>query len=336
MRLDYWLIRIGENWSVFVCCVNLLLVFVIVLCNDFNVWVLWEMVCKIVIVINGEVILNDFFGLFIIKEYFVFQICVVEVICVFECGEMVVVIDDDDCENEGDLIVVVLKVIFEQMVFMVCYISGIICVFMMVVNVWCLWLDLMVVENDVLLVIVFIILVDYCQGLIMGIFVEECCLIVCVFVNLNVGVEDLVCFGYIFLFVVKEGGVMICFGYIEVVVDLCCLVGLEQVGVISELVNDDGIVKCGNQVVEFVVEYDFKMVLVFDFIVWCQCIECMVEWVNEQLVNIIVGLVYVMIYLMLYDFMYYVVIVYGDIFDGCNVFVCLQLEFVLDDVFGNV
>ncbi len=290
---------------------------------------------KIAIATDGAVTPNDFLGLSTTKEHPVSQARVAEAIRAFERGEMVVVTDDDDRENEGDLIVAASKITSEQMAFMVRHTSGIICAPMTVANARRLRLDPMVAENDAPLATAFTISVDYRQGLTTGISAEERCATVHALANPNVAADDFVRPGHIFPLVAKEGGVMMRSGHTEAAVDLCRLSGLEEVGVLSELVNDDGTVKRGVQVAEFASEHDLKMVSVSDLIAWRQRTERMVERVNEQPVDTVAGPAYAMTYSTPYDPMHHLAIVYGDILDGRGVPVRLQLESVLDDVFGD-
>lgn len=290
---------------------------------------------KIAEATDGDVTPNDFLGLSTTKEHPVSQARVAEAIRAFERGEIVVVTDDDDRENEGDLIVAASKITSEQMAFMVRHTSGIICVPMTVQTARRLRLDPMVAENDAPLATAFTISVDYRQGLTTGISAEERCSTVRALANPNVGAEDLVRPGHIFPLIAKEGGVLMRSGHTEAAVDLCRLAGVEEVGVISELINDDGTVKRGAQVADFAAEHNLKMVSVSDLIAWRQRTERLVERVNEQPVETIAGPAYAMTYSTPYDPMHHVAIVYGDILDGRNVPVRLQLESVLDDVFGD-
>ncbi|MEP1931639.1 MAG: 3,4-dihydroxy-2-butanone-4-phosphate synthase [Roseibium sp.] len=335
MRLDHWLSQTGENRSAFARRANLSPASVTALCNDPNAWISRDMARKIAIATNGDVTPNDFLGLSTTKEHPVSQARVAEAIRAFERGEMVVVTDDDDRENEGDLIVAASKVRSEQMAFMVRHTSGIICAPMTVAHARRLRLDPMVAENDAPLATAFTISVDYRQGLTTGISAEERCSTVRALANPNVGADDFVRPGHIFPLVAKEGGVMIRSGHTEAAVDLCRLSGLEEVGVISELVNDDGTVKRGQQVADFAAEHDLKMVSVSDLIAWRQRTERMVERVNEQPIETVAGPAYAMTYSTPYDPMHHVAIIYGDILDGRSVPVRLQLESVLDDVFGK-
>lgn len=335
MRLDHWLEQNGESRSAFARRANLSAASVTALCNDPNVWVSRDMARKIAEATNGAVTPNDFLGLSTTKEHPVSQARVAEAIRAFERGEIVVVTDDDDRENEGDLIVAASKVTPEQMAFIIRHTSGIVCAPMTLQAARRLRLDPMVAENDAPLATAFTISVDYRHGLTTGISAEERCSTVRALTNSNVAADDFVRPGHVFPLIAKEGGVLMRSGHTEAAVDLCRLAGLPEVGTISELVNDDGSVKRGLQVAEFAAEHDLKMVSVSDLIAWRQRTERLVERINEQPVETIAGPAYAITYATPYDPMHHVAIVYGDILDGRNVPVRLQLESVLDDVFGK-
>lgn len=82
--------------------------------------------------------------------------------------------------------------------------------------------------------------------------------------------------GYIFLLIVKDGGVLNCVGYIEVGVDLLCLVGLEFVGVIVEIFNEDGMMVCCLELEKFVEKYNFKIGIIVDLIEYCNFNEIII------------------------------------------------------------
>lgn len=99
--------------------------------------------------------------------------------------------------------------------------------------------------------IVFIIFIDYLL-ISIGIFVEDRVLIVKMVVNDSSKVKDFRCFGYLFFLLVKEGGVLVRNGYIEVIVDLCCLVGLKECGFCCEIMVEDGSMMRKDELLVFV------------------------------------------------------------------------------------
>ena len=193
-------------------------------------------------------------------------------------GEMVVVVDDDDRENEGDLIGAAAKITPEQMAFMVRHTSGIVCTPMTTEDARRLKLDPMVALNDAPMGTAFTITVDYKEGLTTGISAKERCATVHALANGNVQAGDFVRPGHIFPLVAKTGGVLMRSGHTEAAVDLARLAGFTPaVGVICELVNDDGSVKRGPQVLAFAREHGFKIISVADLIAHRQLRERLVE-----------------------------------------------------------
>ncbi|OKL42723.1 3,4-dihydroxy-2-butanone-4-phosphate synthase [Pseudovibrio exalbescens] len=335
MRLDKWLAQKSESRSAFARRAGLSPASVTALCNDPAVWVSREMAQKIAEATGGEVTPNDFLGLKETREYAVSQTRVAEALRAFENGEMVVVTDDDDRENEGDLIVAASKVTPEQMAFIIRHTSGIVCAPMTRETAGRLRLDPMVSNNDAPLATAFTVSVDYAPGLTTGISAEERCATVRGLANPNAGAADFVRPGHVFPLIAKEGGVLIRSGHTEAAVDLCRLTGLPEVGVISELVNDDGTVKRGEAVAEFAEEHGLKMVSVADLIAWRQRNESFVERGEEQRIETPFGAATAISFSTPFDKMDHLAIIFGDIRDGRGVPVRLQREAVVDDVFGT-
>lgn len=252
----------------------------------------------------------------------------------FEAGEIVVVTDDDDRENEGDLIVAAVHCTAEKMAFIIRHTSGIVCAPMTGADARRLNLPAMVAENDAPHSTAFTVSVDYRHGTTTGISAEERMLTVRGLANPNSGAADFVRPGHIFPLVAREGGVLMRSGHTEAAVDLCRLAGLPPVGVISELMNEDGTVMRGPQVADFAVRHGLKMVSVAELIAWRQRRESLVERVGEAEVQTLGGPALAVTFKTPWDPMHHLALVFGDIGDGRNVPVRLQIESVLDDVFG--
>ena len=170
---------------------------------------------------------------------------VASALAAIKAGEMVVVVDDDDRENEGDLIAAASRITSEQMAMMVRHGSGIVCAPMTREDARRLKLDPMVSDNDAPLGTAFTESIDYKEGLTTGISAKERCATVHALANANVHADDFVRPGHVFPLIAKRGGVLMRSGHTEAAVDLCRLAGEPPVGVICELVNDDGTVKRG-------------------------------------------------------------------------------------------
>lgn len=251
-----------------------------------------------------------------------------------ERGEMVVVTDDDDRENEGDLICAASLATPERLAFMIRHTSGILCTPMTRTDARRLNLTPMVADNDAPLGTAFTVSVDVRHGLTTGISSEERCNTVRALANPNAGAADFVRPGHVFPLVARDGGVLIRSGHTEAAVDLCQLAGLPPVGVLAELVNDDGSVMRGREVAAFAAAHGLAQMSLNDLIAWRQRNERLVERAQDEGRTIDGGPVRVLAYKTPFDPLQHLVIVVGDIRDGTDVPVRLVRESVIDDVFG--
>ena len=260
---------------------------------------------------------------------------IVEALRAFERGEIVVVMDDDGRENEGDLIVAAVHCTPEKMAFIVRHTSGIVCAPMTREDAKRLNLQPMVADNDAPHSTAFTVSVDFKHGTSTGISADDRTLTVRNLANGNVGPSDFVRPGHIFPLVAREGGVLMRSGHTEAAVDLCKLAGLPPVGVICELVNDDGSVMRGPQVTSFAEANGLKQVSVADLIAYRQRQETLIERIGCTDIETLAGPAKAYTYRLPWDAMQHFVVVYGDIRDGENVPVRLHAENVVDDVFGQ-
>ena len=259
---------------------------------------------------------------------------VAEAIRAFERGEIVVVMDDDDRENEGDLIVAAVHCTPDKMATMIRHTSGIVCAPMPASEARRLNLTPMVAENDAPHATAFTVSVDYRHGTTTGISAEERTLTVRGLANPNSGAADFVRPGHIFPLVAREGGVLIRSGHTEAAVDLCRLADLPPFGVICELVNDDGTVMRGPQVKAFAAEHGMRVLTVADLIAYRQRRESLVERIETFPIDTPAGPATAHTFRAMSDPMHHVAVVYGDIRDGEGVLTRLQVEDVLADTFG--
>ncbi len=259
---------------------------------------------------------------------------VAEAIAAFKRGEIVVVTDDTDRENEGDLIVAAVHATPEKIGFIVRYTTGIVCAPMPREMARRLQLQPMVADNDAPLGTAFTVSVDFRHGMTTGISAEERCNTIRALANANAGAADFVRPGHVFPLIARDGGVLMRSGHTEAAVDLCRLAGLEPVGVLAELVNDDGTVKRGADVVRFAEEHGLRLVSVAELIAWRQRSEKLVERVADFPVITEAGPAHAYAYHLPYDATQHLALVFGDISDGRGVPVRLHRESVIDDVFG--
>lgn len=259
---------------------------------------------------------------------------IVDAIRAFEKGEIVVVMDDDDRENEGDLIVAAQHCTPEKMAFIIRHTSGIVCAPITAKDAKRFNLNPMVADNDAPHSTAFTVSVDYKHDTTTGISAEERTSTVRALASGNSAAADFVRPGHVFPLVAKEGGVLIRSGHTEAAIDLCKLAGLTEVGVISELVNDDGTVMRGPQVMAFAEANELKTISVADLISYRQRQESLIERIDSFAVDTMAGAAQAYTYKTKWDAMQHLAIVFGDVRDGQNVPVRLQVESVLNDAFG--
>jgi len=253
----------------------------------------------------------------------------------FAKGEIVVVTDDDDRENEGDLFVAASLCTPEKMAFIIRNTSGIVCAPLGGEHARRLHLDPMVAENDAPLGTAFTVTVDVRHGLTTGISAEERCNTVRALANDNSGASDFVRPGHVFPLVAREGGVLMRSGHTEACVDLCRLAGLAPVGVLSELMKDDGTVMRGPDVAAFAQKHKLVQVSIAELIAYRQNRDKLVERVAEFQVASEIGALQGYAYVTPFDRVHHMAFVYGDIGDGRNVPARLHRADVIGDVFGG-
>src|SRR5205807_5920665 len=203
------------------------------------------------------------------------------VVAAFAKGAIVVVSDDDDRENEGDLFVAASLCTPEKMAFIIRHTSGIVCAPLAQDEAKRLHLDPMVALNDAPLGTAFTVSVDVRHGLYTGISAEERCNTVRALANGNSGASDFVRPGHVFPLVGKDGGVLMRSGHTEACIDLCRLAGLPPVGVLAELMNDDGTVMRGPAVAAFAKTHGLKLISIADLIAYRQARDKLVRRVAE-------------------------------------------------------
>jgi 3,4-dihydroxy 2-butanone 4-phosphate synthase/GTP cyclohydrolase II len=253
----------------------------------------------------------------------------------FGRGELVVVTDDDDRENEGDLFVAASLCTPDKMAFIIRHTSGIVCAPLTSDEAKRLHLDPMVAANDAPLGTAFTVSVDFRHGLTTGISAEERANTVRGLANGNTGPADFVRPGHVFPLIAKAGGVLMRSGHTEACVDLCRLAGLPPVGVLAEMMNDDGSVMRGPQVAAFAKQHGLKSLSIADLIAYRQARDKLVERVAEFPVQSEIGMLKGYAYITPFDQVHHMAFVYGRIGDGKGVLARLHRADVIGDVFGG-
>ncbi len=174
-------------------------------------------------------------------------------------GRMIVLVDDEDRENEGDLVCAAEKITPEIVNFMTKEGRGMICVPMTAEKCDHLGLHPQTAENTAVLGTGFTVTVDARQGVTTGISVFDRAATIKVLARTDVKARELARPGHIFPLRARDGGVLVRAGQTEGAVDLMKLAGLEQVGVICEIMNDDGTMARVPQLIEYCKKHNLKM-----------------------------------------------------------------------------
>src|SRR5690348_13788705 len=253
----------------------------------------------------------------------------------FARGEIVVVTDDDDRENEGDLVMAAVHATPEKMAFIIRNTCGIVCTPLPAETAHRLRLAPMVAENDAPHGTAFTVSVDYKHGTTTGISAEDRVATVRGLTNHNAGSADFARPGHIFPLIAKDGGVLMRSGHTEAAIDLCRLSNLEPVGVICELVNDDGTVMRGPQIKVFAEKHKLRQISVDELIAYRQAREKLVERVGEFSVETSIGTLQGYAYATPFDKVHHMAVVHGRIGDGTDVPTRLHRANIITDVFGG-
>jgi 3,4-dihydroxy 2-butanone 4-phosphate synthase/GTP cyclohydrolase II len=336
MKLGIWLRQHNVSRTDFARRVGLSKGAISQICNQDSAWVSRETAVLILRETGGAVTPNDFLSCSASKEMSSMSHSVTEAIQAIAHGEIVVVTDDDDRENEGDLICAASLCTPEKMAFIIRNCCGIVCAPMTAQEAQRLHLAPMVAANDAPHGTAFTVSVDVRHGLTTGISAEQRSNTVRALGNGNMGASDFVRPGHVFPLIARDGGVLMRSGHTEAAVDLCRLAGLPPVGVICELANDDGTVMVGEQIEAFAAQHHLKRISVSDIISYRQAREKLVERVGTFAVEGPSGPLAGYAYVTPYDQVQHFAFVQGDIGDGRNMPARLhRVDLIADVITGG-
>ncbi len=252
-------------------------------------------------------------------------------------GRMVIVVDDEDRENEGDLTMAAELCTPEDVAFIRKYASGVICVPMVAERLEQLDLPQMVARNEARLGTAFTVSVDAREGITTGISAADRARTIRVLANANSTAADLVKPGHIFPLRAREGGVLVRAGQTEAGVDLCRLAGLQPVAVICEITNPDGSMSRLPELKRFAKRHDLRVITVKDLIAHRMAREHLVERVASA--NLPTGYGEFTIHGYRARFgnteAEHVALTMGDVASGEPVLVRVHSECLTGDIFGS-
>ncbi len=258
-----------------------------------------------------------------------------EAIEAIKAGEFIVVVDDEDRENEGDLIMASEKVTPEAINFFATHGRGLICVSLTEERIKQLKLHPMVADNTARLGTRFTVSVDALKGTTTGISASDRAITIQTLVDDAATPEALGRPGHIFPIKALKGGVLTRAGHTEASSDLPMLAGLKRSGVMCEIMDDDGSMKRVPRLLEFAEKHNLKIITVKDLIAYRYKTERFVEKVTDVDMPTDDGKFQLHLYKSEIDDHHHLALVKGDVVGKKNVLVRVHSMCLTGDVFGS-
>jgi 3,4-dihydroxy 2-butanone 4-phosphate synthase/GTP cyclohydrolase II len=251
-------------------------------------------------------------------------------------GKMVVVVDDEDRENEGDLTIAAQFVTPDAINFMAKHARGLICLALTPDRCEEMGLDLMAAKNESPFETAFTVSIEAREGVTTGISAADRAHTIQVAIDPESAPRDLVQPGHVFPLKAKPGGVLERTGQTEAAVDLARLAGLNPSGVICEVMNDDGTMARVADLVPYCEQHGLKMITIADLIAYRRVHDLLVERVVETSLPTAFGDFQVFGYRSLVDDKHHVALVKGDVDGTDDVLVRVHSECLTGDVFHSL
>jgi 3,4-dihydroxy 2-butanone 4-phosphate synthase/GTP cyclohydrolase II len=251
-------------------------------------------------------------------------------------GRMVIVVDDENRENEGDLICAAEKATAETVNFMARFGRGLICVPMEEERLAALGLHAMVHVNTAKLGTPFTVSVDAIEGTSTGISAHDRARTVQALIDPTTRPEDLARPGHVFPLIAKAGGVLRRAGHTEASVDLARLAGLYPAGVLCEVLNEDGTMARLPQLLAFGREHDIRVVALADIIAFRKRSEKLIRRMTGAKLPTRYGEFQVILFESTLDEDQHVALVLGDVSSPEPVLVRVHSQCLTGDVFGSL
>ncbi|AEH45732.1 3,4-dihydroxy-2-butanone 4-phosphate synthase [Thermodesulfatator indicus DSM 15286] len=252
-----------------------------------------------------------------------------------KAGKMIIVTDDEDRENEGDLVMAAEKVTPEAINFMAKYGRGLICLTLTKEDVERLQLPFQPKRHGTKFDTAFTVSIEARHGVTTGISAHDRAHTIKVAIDPKSGPEDIVTPGHIFPIMARDGGVLVRAGHTEASVDLARLAGLKPAGVICEIMNDDGSMARMPDLEKFAAKHNLKIVTIKDLIAYRLRNECLVKREVETRLPTPWGEFRLLAYTNLIDPFTHVALVMGEVTEE-PILVRVHSECLTGDVFGSL
>ena len=251
-------------------------------------------------------------------------------------GRMFILVDDEDRENEGDLVIPAQMATPEAINFMAKNGRGLICLALSAERVKQLGLPLMSPNNESRLRTAFTVSIEAREGITTGISASDRAHTVAVVIDPTKGAQDLVSPGHVFPLVARNGGVLVRAGHTEAAVDIARLAGLNPSGVICEILNDDGTMARRDDLIAFAQRHGLKIGTIADLIAYRRRHDRIVERSMEADFESRWGGKFRMhVYVNRVAYAEHIALVKGDVSGSGSVLVRMHALSVLDDVLAD-
>lgn len=251
-------------------------------------------------------------------------------------GRMIIVTDDEDRENEGDLVMAAQFATPEAINFMAKEGRGLICLSLTAQRCDQLGLRLMTAKNEAPLETAFTVSIEAAEGVTTGISAHDRAHTVQVAIDPDATPRDIVVPGHVFPLKAKDGGVLERTGHTEAAVDLARLAGVSPAGVICEVMNEDGTMARVDDLVGYAAKHGLKMVTIADLIAYRRENEKLVERVVSTALPTSFGDFRAVGFRSLVDDKHHVAMVKGEVDTGEPVLVRVHSECLTGDVFHSM
>ena len=251
-------------------------------------------------------------------------------------GKMVILVDDEARENEGDLVIPASQAGAEQINFMARYGRGLICLALTRARVEQLGLRLMATENLSRHQTAFTMSIEAREGVTTGISAADRARTIAVAIDPSKGPQDIATPGHVFPLMARDGGVLVRAGHTEAAVDIARLAGLSPAGVICEIMNDDGTMARLPDLVGFAQFHGLKIATISDLIAYRRRYDKLVERLTEsELDSMWGGRFRMIVYRNTVEYAEHIALVKGDIAGPEPVLARMHALNVLEDVLGD-
>jgi 3,4-dihydroxy 2-butanone 4-phosphate synthase/GTP cyclohydrolase II len=250
-------------------------------------------------------------------------------------GKMIVIVDDEDRENEGDLMIAAEKVTPEIINFMAKFGRGLICLTLTESRTRDLGLNMMVDDNQSTFETPFTVSIDARQGVTTGISAADRAHTIKVAIDPDSVRNDLVKPGHIFPLRAKNGGVLVRMGQTEASVDMARIAGLPPYGVICEIMNDDGTMARVSQLTQFIKVHGLKMITTKDVAEYRLKKEALVEEVTSTILPTHSGEFRAVVFKNILNDQTHIALVKGEIREDEPTLVRVHSQCLTGDVFGS-